>query len=212
MNIPCCCGNDCLKKYHHWGTGASLLISRTDLRFFTKPDARDLLVRWFGVSVVLCLCVFSGCSERRVGGLDAIREHSEIRIAVRPGFFDSPAPPSEEGDQETQLRHLAARIGAKIRWVEPERNDELIEVLESGRADLVAARFSAAPLLGTQSVATAPVEWVADFLVAGAQMPELEVEDFRGGGVHVQLSGLNPAVLSALLELGLEIVPVSESL
>ena len=88
----------------------------------------------------------------------------------------------------------------------------MIEVLESGRADLVVNRFSAAPLLGTQSVPTAPVGWVADFLVASAKMPALVAEDLRGGRVHLQLSGLNPAVRSALEELGLEVVPVSESL
>ena len=192
--------------------GDSLLILWTDLRLFEKSEARDLPVRRFGLLVVLCLCVFPGCSERRVGGLDAIKEHGEIRVAVRPGFFESPAPPSEEGDQKSQLRHLAARIDAEIRWVEVDRSDELIEVLESGRADLVVARFSAAPLLGTQSVPTAPVEWVSDFLVAGAQMPELVAEDLRGGRVHVQLSGLSTAVRSALMEYGLEIVPVSESL
>jgi membrane-bound lytic murein transglycosylase F len=156
--------------------------------------------------------VISGCSKRRIGDLDVIREHGEIRVAVRPGFFDSPAPPNEAGDQETQLRHLAARLGAEIQWVEPRRHDQLIEVLESGRADLVAARISAAPLLGTQSVPTAPVEWVEDFIVAGADMPELSLEDLRGGQVHVQLSGLSPAVGSALEELGLEVVAAPENL
>jgi len=170
------------------------------------------LARWFAVPAVLCLCVFSGCSERRFGGLDEIREHDEIRIAVRPGFFDAPAPPTEEGDQESQLRHLAARIGAEIRWVETKRNDELIEALETGRVDLAVARFSAASLLGTQSVPTAPVEWVSDFLVAGTQIPELAVEDLHGGRVHVHLSGLSPAVRSELEELGLEIVPVMEGM
>jgi len=175
-------------------------------------DVSRSLARRFLVLTVLCCCAISGCRERRIGGLDAIKEHGEIRIAVRPGFFDSPAPPSEEGDQETQLQHLAARLGAEIRWVEPQRQDQLIEILESGGADLVAARFSAAPLLGTHSVATTPVEWVEDFLVAGADMPELSLEDLRGGQVHVQLSGLSPTVGSALEELGLEVVPASESL
>jgi len=161
---------------------------------------------------MLGLLAISACAERRTGGLDAIRQSGEIRIAVRPGFFDSPAPPTEQGDQKTQLRHLAARLGAEIRWVEPGRHDELTEVLESGRADMVVSRFSAASLLGTQSVPTAPVEWVADFLVAGADMPELSLEDLRGGQVHLQLSGLNPTVRSALGELDLEVVPASESL
>ncbi len=88
-------------------------------------DVSRSLARRFLVLTVLCCCAISGCRERRIGGLDAIKEHGEIRIAVRPGFFDSPAPPSEEGDQETQLQHLAARLGAEIRWVEPQRQDQL---------------------------------------------------------------------------------------
>jgi len=168
--------------------------------------------RFLFVLTMLGLLVISACAQRRTGGLDAIRQTREIRIAVRPGFFDSPAPPSEEGDQETQLRHLAARLGAEIRWVEPRRHDDLIEVLESGRADMVVSRFSAAWLLGTQSVPTAPVDWVADFLVAGADMPDLSLEDLRGGEVHLYLSGLSPAVRSALEELDLEVVPMSENL
>ncbi len=170
------------------------------------------MTKWLGVPAALCLCVLFGCSERRVGGLDQIRERGEIRIAVRPGFFDSPAPPTEDGNQESQLRHLAARIGAEIRWIEIERNDELIEVLESGRADLVVGRFSAARLVGTQSAPTAAVEWVSDFLVAGVQMADSKMEDLRGRRVHVQLSGLSPAVRSALEDLDLEIVPESEGL
>ena len=183
-----------------------------DLWICATGDASRSFARCFLVLTVLCCCVISGCSERRSGDLDVIREHGEIRVAVRPGFFDSPAPPNEAGDQETQLRHLAARLGAEIQWVDPQRHDQLIEVLESGRADLVAARISAASLLGTQSVPTAPVEWVEDFLVAGADMPELSLEDLRGGQVHVQLSGLSPAVGSALEELGLEVVAAPENL
>lgn len=200
------------KKYHQWGTGAFLLIFSTQSRFLAKTRSLWFSARWLGVPVVLSLCMISGCSEHRLGGLDAIREHGEIRVAIRPGFLESSAPPNEEGDQKTQLRHLAARIGAEIRWVEPESNDLLIETLESGGADLVVSRFSAAPLLGTRSVPTAPVEWVADFLVASGKMPGMNLEDLRGGRVHVQLSGLNPAARSALEDLGLVVVPASESL
>jgi peptidoglycan lytic transglycosylase F len=202
----------CPKQYHVRGTGASLLTLWIDLRLWAKNETSRLTVCWLLVATLCTVCAVSGCSDRRVGGLDAIREHGEIRVAVRPGFFAAPAPPSEEGDQETQLRHLAARIGAEIDWVEPRRSDQLIELLETGRADLVVARFSAAQLIGTGSVPTAPVEWVADFLVAGAQMPELSLDDLRGGRVHVQISNVSPAQRSSLEELDLEVVPVSETL
>ena len=163
--------------------------------------------------VVIGLLLFSACAERRTGGLDAIRESGEIRIAVRPGFFDSPAPLSEEGDQETQLRHLAARLGAEIRWVESRRHDRLVEILESGRADMAVSRFSAASLLGSQAVSSAPVEWVEDFLVTnGDGNPEQTMEDLRGGQVHLQLSALSPTLRSTLDGLDLQIVAAPEHL
>lgn len=190
----------------------SLRLSWTVLRLFARPEALNPMTRWLGVPAALGLLLLIGCSERRLGGLDQIRERGEIRIAVRTGFFNSPALSPEEENQESQLRHLAARIGAEIRWLEIESNDELIEVLESGRADLAVGRFSAALLVGTGSAATAPVEWVSDFLVAGGQMVGLELTDLRGGQVHVQLSSLSPTLRSALEELDLEIVPASEDL
>jgi membrane-bound lytic murein transglycosylase F len=200
------------KQYHYVETGATLLHFSIDLRFFAMTGGWSSAARWVGVPAIVFLCLISGCGEERLGDLDAIRESGEIRVAVRPGFLDSPGLPNEEGDQTTQLRHLAARIGAEIRWVEPRHQDQLIEVLESGRADLVVARFSAAQLLGTGSVPSVPVEWVADFLVAAGRMPERTIEDLRGGRVHVQLSALSPAVRSALEDLELEVVPISESL
>ena len=161
--------------------------------------------------LILALLVISSCAERRTGGLDAIRSSGEIRIAVRPGFFDSPAP-SGKGDQEVQLRHFAARLGAEIRWVEPRRHDQLLDVLESGRADMVVSRFSASSLLGSQAVSSAPVEWVEDSLVTGNDDPELTLEDLRGWQAHVQISGLSPTVRGALDELGIEVVPAPEQL
>ncbi len=74
------------------------------------------------------------------------------------------------------------------------------------------SRFSAASLLGTQSAPTSPVEWVEDYLVGGAESQGLELEDLRGGKVHLQVSGLSPGVASALKNLGLEVLPVAENL
>ncbi len=186
------------------------------LRCEMAAGAWEDLSRFSAGCVLLVWClgclVVAGCAERRLGGLDAIREHDEIRIAVRPGFFDSPTPPDYERDQKTLLLHLAARIGAKIRWVEPNRNDQLIEALEEGRADLAVSRFSAANLLGTQTVPTAPVEWVEDYLVAGRAIPGVSLNDLRGGRVHLQASTLSPVARKALDALGIEIVPVPEEL
>jgi len=154
----------------------------------------------------------TGCAEKSLGGLDAVRERGSLRVAVRPGFLTSPAPPGGEGDHKTQLQHLAARLGVDIEWVEPRSHDRLVEALEEGRADLVVSRMSPAVLLGSKTTGTTPVEWVEDYLIAGPAMPGLTLEDLRGSQVHVQLSGLSPAVRRALLELDLEPVPVSESL
>lgn len=165
-----------------------------------------LVARLWIVWVIGCLVV-SGCSERRLGGLDAVRERNELRVVVSPGFFDLPAPPSHDGDQESLLLHLAARIGAKIKWVEARRHDELIEILEEGRADLAVSRFSAANLSGTGAVPTAPVEWVEDYLVAGDGLDASSLDELRGGNVHLQVSTLSPVARDALERLGLVIVP-----
>lgn len=152
----------------------------------------------------------AGCADRSTGGLDAIRERGVIRIAVRPGFVDSPAPPSGEGDHKTELMHFAARLDVEIEWVEPASHDELIPSLEEGLADLAVSRFSPAVLIASDAVGTAPVEWVAEFLVAGNSMPRLTGEDLAGGQVHVRLSELSPGVEDALDDLRVEVLPVPE--
>lgn len=151
-----------------------------------------------------------GCADRSTGGLDAIRERGVIRIAVRPGFFDSPAPPGGEGDHKTQLMHLAARLDVEIDWVESGSHDDLVPYLREGRADLAVARFSPAVLMNSNAVGTAPVEWVAEFLVAGSAMPGLNGDDLRGGRVYLHLSELSPGVKKALDELHVEVIPVPE--
>lgn len=151
-----------------------------------------------------------GCADRSTGGLDAIRERGVIRIAVRPGFFDSPAPPSGEGDHKTQLMHLAARLDVEIDWVEPGSQEDLIPSLEEGLADLAVSRFSPAVLIDSNAVATAPVEWVAEFLVAGSAIPRLTVDDLRGGQVHLRLSEMSPGVKNALDDLHVVVMPVPE--
>lgn len=166
-------------------------------------------LRLAGVAAAAAGCL-AACAERSTGGLDDIRARGELRVAVRRGFLTAPAPPGAEDDQRTRLNLLAARLGVDIRWVEVSANDRLIPALEKGVADLVAARFPPAVLIGTAASATAPVEWVEDLLVAGPAMARLDLQNLRGTPVHVQLSGLGPAVKRRLDELGLEIVAESE--
>ncbi len=151
-----------------------------------------------------------GCADRNTGGLDAIRERGVIRIGVRPGFLASPAPPSGEGDFKTGLTHLAARLGVEIEWLEFDRHDELIPGLEEGLCDLVASRLSPSVLIATDTAATAPVEWVAEFLVAGNRNSGLTREDLRGGRIHLRLSELSPGVREAIAELGMVVTAAPE--
>ncbi len=168
--------------------------------------------KWPGRAAVAGLVLMAGfgCAERRTGGLDAVREHGELRVSVRPGFFDAPAPPNEAGDQEAQLRHLAARLGVELVWLEARRHDQLLTWLETGRADLAVSRFAEAQLLERAAAGTTPVEWVEEFLVAADGMPGLDLDDLRGGSVHIQESTLRPALRLLLEDLGLEVIPVAE--
>jgi membrane-bound lytic murein transglycosylase F len=164
------------------------------------------------VALVAAIALAAGCSEQSVGGLETIRERGVLRVAVRPGFLTAPAPPGGDGDHTTQLLHLASRLGVEIEWLEIRSNDTLIEAVEEGRADLVVSRLSPASLLGSKTTASSPIEWVDDYLITGPAMPDLTVDDLRGGKVHVQVSGLSPSLRRALTELELEVVPLSEEL
>ena len=172
---------------------------------------RPLRVALIGAVVIAALSG-PGCSDRRTGDLAEMRQHGELRVAVRPGFLDAPAPPSEEGDQEMELRQLAARLGVELVWVEPGRHDELLEWLSDGRADLAVSRFSKALLSEAGWAATAPVEWVSEYLVVGGDMPGLTLDDLDGGQVHVQESALGPALESLLIDHGFDIVALPEDL
>mgnify|MGYP001818147587 FL=1 len=168
--------------------------------------------RRIAAALVAAIVLATGCSKRSLGGLETIRQRGSLRVAVRPGFLTSPAPPGENGDHTTELQHLAARLGVEIEWLEIRRNDELIAALEEGRADLAVSRLSAAALLGSKTTATSPIGWVDDYLITGPAMPDLTVEDLRGGNVHVQVSGLSPSLRRALTELELGVVPLAEEL
>ena len=157
------------------------------------------------VVFILGLVLASGCSELSTGDLDAVKDRGVLRIAVPPGFVETPPAAIDQGDVRTDLRHLAARLGVEISWVEAERHDLLLALLGEGRADMVVSRLSPASLIGRDAVATAPVEWVDELLVTGTAMPELRPDDLRGGVVTLQTLTPSPAVTKALDELGLEI-------
>jgi membrane-bound lytic murein transglycosylase F len=155
---------------------------------------------------IAIITLVPGCAERDVGDLAEIRERGELRVAVRPGFRSAPA------GREVLVEQLASRLGVGIRWVEPAGHDELVGWLEEGRADLVVSRQSPVSLLGTGAVASTPVEWVDEVVIADGSMPDLEVADLRGGAVHVPLSMVTPAIEAELSNRGLSVVPAPEDL
>lgn len=179
------------------------------------PRSRPTVAGRRAMAFVLLLALASGaavgCGGRRDGSLEAVRKHGELRVAVRPGFLDGRTGAGED-EQAVLLRHLADRLGVDLRWVEVGRHDRLLETVEAGRADVAVSRFSAADLIGSECSPSAPVEWVDDYLVAAGAMPALTLEDLRGGEVHVQPSVLGPSLESAVVSLGLEVVPASERL
>jgi len=171
--------------------------------------------RWQLPTAVPLLCVvtfgLTACGSRQDRDLDAIREHRELRVAVRPGFLDADTGTGED-EQANLLRHFASRLGVDLRWVRVKRRDRLLAAVASGKADIAVSRFSAANLLNTQCSPSAPVEWVDDYLITSDAMPGLTLDDVRGGEVHVQPSMLDPVLESALTNLGLTIVPAPEQL
>jgi membrane-bound lytic murein transglycosylase F len=74
------------------------------------------------------------------------------------------------------------------------------------------SRFSEALLLEAEAAATAPVEWVAEYLVVAGDIPNLTMDDLAGGPVHVQRSALGPALESLLVDRGFDIVDLPERL
>jgi len=152
------------------------------------------------------------CSERSTGGLEAVRQRGVLRVAVPPGFASAPGGAAHGTDDVQQIEHLSARLGVEVRWVEMDRHLDLISAVVEGRADVAVGRLSPAMLIGTGLVASSPVDWVDEFIVAQGKMPHLDLDDLRGGSVHVWLSGLSPAVADAVDDLDIETVALAEDL
>jgi membrane-bound lytic murein transglycosylase F len=168
-----------------------------------------------GVGAAIVMHAFvTGCaiSERRLGDLDEIGKFDEIRVVVRPGFFEAPRSSDGAFDEAGLVRQFAARLGVGVRWVEASRNDQVAEFLRTGVADLGVSRFSPASLIDDDLEPTAPVGWVEDFLIAG---PDFGVDDraeLHGKTVHVLRSSLNTGLRSSLAQLDLNLMLVQEEI
>ena len=147
---------------------------------------------------------------RHTGDVDSIREAGELRVAVRPGFFDSSDSVIGELDETGLLTQLASRLGVRLRWVECFRHDQVLEKLQAGAADIGVSRFSPASLLGRDLRPTTAVYWVEDVLVCARDSTFNGIESVRGSVVHMHRSDIDDVSRSFLIKQGLRVEEVPE--
>ncbi len=164
------------------------------------------------MAVIASACLFTGCqrSARNRGDLDEILASGELRVVVRPGYFDAPDMGNGGPDEASILAQLAARLGVELRWIQAARHDHVIAMVEDGRADIGVIRFSPASLLGRRVRATVEVDWVEDLLVAGQMTGIDAIEAARGGTVHIQRSRVTDGLRAYLKKAGLGVEEIAE--
>jgi membrane-bound lytic murein transglycosylase F len=151
-----------------------------------------------------------GAPARRTGDVEEIRASGELRIAVRPGFQIEPPPGTRQEGEPAILTDLAARIGVKVRWIEADRHDQVLQLVRDGLADIGVSRFSPASLLQEGVRGTVAVDWVEDLLVAGRESPFDGFDSVRGATVHIHRSSVTASLRSFLSEEGLTVEEVPE--
>ena len=158
------------------------------------------------MAVALC----AACSgPHRTGDVEEIRRAGELRVAVRPGFFDAVGTREVSLQESALLRQFAARLGVEIRWIEARRCDRLLPLVHEGLADLAAGRFAGSSLDENFLRASAALDWVDDLLVAypaaagGNDAPALST-------IHLHRSALTPDLQAFLSEQGLTVEEVPE--
>jgi len=147
--------------------------------------AATLMVCVAGLFLVAC-----HREKLRTGDLDEIRAAAELRVIVRPGFLTSPVHTAGRVDQAALFRHLAARLGVSLRWVQARRNDQVLDWLRRGRGDIGVHRFSPTGLRRVGMAASAAVDWVDDLLVAYPPSGVDSVDNLNGHVVYLQPSAL----------------------
>ena len=147
---------------------------------------------------------------RHTGDVDAIREAGELRVAVRPGFFDSSDSVIGELDESGLLAQLASRLGVRLRWVECSRHDQVLEKLRVGAADIGVSRFSPASLLDRDLRPTTAVDWAEDVLVCARDSTFDSLESIRNSVVHIHRSDIDDVSRSFLNKQGLLVEEVPE--
>lgn len=154
--------------------------------------------------------VACGGASRRMADVEEIRKSGELRVAVRPGFFEAPGRSDGALDEAGLLMQLAARLDARVRWIECARHDQILEALRQGRADVGVLRFSPSSLLTDDVRATTAIDWVEDLLVTGRDSPFQDLRSVRGAVVHLHRSQVDDGLRSFLDEEQLRLVEVPE--
>ena len=154
----------------------------------------------------------SGCGgpPRHTGDVDSIREAGELRIAVRPGFFDGSRIGAGELDETRLLTQLASRLGVRLRWIECARHDRILETVGAGVADIGISRLSPASLLDRDLRPTTDIDWVEDVLVCARDSTLEGVEEIRGSTVHLHRSRVDDELRSFLVRYGLRVEEIPE--
>ena len=145
-----------------------------------------------------------------MGDVEEIRASGELRVVVRPGFVYSQAADGDGLDETSLIEQLAARIGVRVRWIPARRNDQVLEFLREGIADLAVSRYSPSGLFEGGVVATAEVDWVEDLLVASRASKFEDINSAAGGTVHLHRSRTNDAIRASLTQYGLRLEEVPE--
>jgi len=167
---------------------------------------------WIRFGVVLAALALAGCAgpPRHTGDVDSIREAGELRIAVRPGFFDASPTGAGELDETRLLTQLASRLGVRLRWVECSRHDRVLETVGAGVADIGISRFSPVSLLDGDLRPTTAIDWVEDVLVCARASSLDGPESIRGSTVHLHRSRVDDELSSFLVRHGLRVEEVPE--
>lgn len=157
----------------------------------TKVAVREDLAMKAGLAALLLLMVLAGCSTAR----PSIVGKKTLVIGVRPdlpGLGLKRPDGTFEGFEVDAARYLAARLGAKVRFVPALASDREPLIL-SGRADLVLATFSITPERKTRIEFAGPyLNSYQDILVRTGDRKIHDVRDLKGRKVCA-VKGANTA-------------------
>lgn len=148
----------------------------------------------------------------RLGDLDDIRVSGTLRVAVRPGFGTRPIPVTGAASEAALLSQLAARLGVGLELVRARRADQLLDLVERGRADIAVGRLAPIAVDRETLIATAAVDWVDDLIVAAPGSGIEGLDGIAGRPLHLQRSRARWMIPDGLLAPGRgpRLVPVPE--